>query len=109
MNKAALLLKGRRLIAKSGLLLRKHSHEILTYGGIVGGIGAAVLACKATLKLEDTLDEGKDNITYVKESFENVEEPTKEERKEYLNGSFAITNEELYQKLFDEDGMLKPF
>ena len=82
MNKAALLLKGRRLIAKSGLLLRKHSHEILTYGGIVGGIGAAVLACKATLKLEDTLDEGKDNITYVKESFENAEEPTKEERKE---------------------------
>lgn len=82
MNKAALLLKGRRLAAKGGLLLRKHSHEILTYGGIVGGIGAAVLACKATLKLEDTLDEGKDNITYVKESFENVEEPTKEERKE---------------------------
>lgn len=34
---------------------------------------------------------------------------TEKERKEYLNGSFAITNEELYQKLFDEDGMLKPF
>lgn len=82
MNKAALLLKGRRLAAKGGLLLRKHSHEILTYGGIVGGIGAAVLACKATLKLEDTLDEGKDNINYVKESFENVDEPTKEEKKE---------------------------
>ena len=82
MNKAALLVKGRRLVSKGGLLLRKHSHEILTYGGIVGGIGAAVLACKATLKLEDTLDEGKDNIEYVKESFENVEEPTKEEKKE---------------------------
>lgn len=82
MNKAALLLKGRRLAAKGRLLLRKHSHEILTYGGIVGGIGAAVLACKATLKLEDTLDEGKDNINYVKESFENVDEPTKEEKKE---------------------------
>lgn len=82
MNKAALLLKGRRLAAKGGLLLRKHSHEILTYGGIVGGIGAAVLACKATLKLEDTLDEGKDNINYVKESFENVDKPTKEEKKE---------------------------
>lgn len=82
MNKAALLLKGRRLVSKSGLLLKKHSHEILTYGGIVGGIGAAVLACKATLKLEDTLDEGKDNINYVKESFENVDEPTKEEKKE---------------------------
>lgn len=82
MNKAELLLKGRRLVSKGGLFLRKHSHEILTYGGIVGGVGAAVLACKATLKLEDTLDEGKDNITYVKESFENIEEPTKEEKKE---------------------------
>ena len=81
MNKAALLLKGRRLVSKGGLLLKKHSHEILTYGGIVGGIGAAVLACKATLKLEDTLDEGKDNINYVKESFENVDEPTKKRKK----------------------------
>lgn len=88
MNKVDLLIKGRRLVAKSGLFLRKHSHEILTYGGIVSGIGAAVLACKATMKLEDIVDEGKDNIEYVKEGFEDPNELTKEERKD-LNMAYG--------------------
>lgn len=82
MNKAVLLAKGKRQLFKAGLLLKKHSHEILTYGGIVGGIGAAVLACRATLKLEDTLETGKEEIDAVKTNFEYPEAPSKEERKE---------------------------
>jgi uncharacterized protein DUF6353 len=42
---------------RSGFLLRKHSPEILLGLGIIGGITAAVMAAKATLKVNDVLAE----------------------------------------------------
>lgn len=51
-----------------GLLhLRKRSPEILTAVGIIGGVTAAVMGAKATLKLEATLDVAKDRVDSVKE------------------------------------------
>lgn len=32
---------------------------------------------------------------------------TEEERNEYLNGTFTMTDEQLYKKFFNEDGTLK--
>ena len=50
------------------LLLKKHSPEILIFGGIVGMVGATVLACKETRKLDETLEKGKNEIAKVKEN-----------------------------------------
>lgn len=44
-----------RLAGRQLLKLQKHSPNLMFATGIVGGVTATVLACKATLKLEDTL------------------------------------------------------
>lgn len=46
-------------IGRGGLFLKKYSPEILTAAGVIGTVGSTVLACKATLKVEDILDEAK--------------------------------------------------
>ena len=46
-----------RSIHRSGLVIKKHSPEILTGVGIAGLVGTAVLASKATLKLETVVDD----------------------------------------------------
>lgn len=46
-------------IGRGGLVLKKYSPEILTAAGVIGAVGSTVLACKATLKVEDILDEAK--------------------------------------------------
>lgn len=46
-------------IGRGGLILKKYSPEILTAAGVIGVVGSTVLACKATLKVEDILDEAK--------------------------------------------------
>lgn len=46
-------------IGRGGIILKKYSPEILTAAGVVGTVGSTILACKATLKVEDILDEAK--------------------------------------------------
>lgn len=46
-------------IGRGSLVLKKYSPEILTAAGVIGTISSTVLACKATLKVEDILDEAK--------------------------------------------------
>jgi hypothetical protein len=43
--------------ARQLLLTRKHSPKIMFVAGVVGVVGTVVLACKATLKLDEVLDE----------------------------------------------------
>ena len=50
MNFSNLIAGGRRLVSK-------HAPEILIFLGIGGGVTAGVMACKATRKLDDVLDE----------------------------------------------------
>ena len=45
-----------------GFQLKKHSPEILVVAGVVGTVASAVLACKATTKLHDVLDDTKEKI-----------------------------------------------
>ena len=49
-----------RLVGRTGLILSKHAPTILTVTGVVGLTTAGVLACKASLKLEETVDDIKD-------------------------------------------------
>lgn len=52
-------------ISKVGFQLKKHSPEILVTVGVIGAVGSAVLACKATLKVNDVLDETKTSIDKI--------------------------------------------
>lgn len=54
-----------RSVHKVGFTLKKHSPEILMAAGIVGAVASTVLACKATLKVNDILDETKTNVDKI--------------------------------------------
>lgn len=47
--------------------VKKHSPEILAAVGVVGVVTGAVMACKATTKLSDILDETKESLDKIKE------------------------------------------
>jgi hypothetical protein len=64
-----------RGIARNVFLAKKNSPHIFFVGGVVGVIGSAVLACKATLQLEEKLDEIKNDVTLIKAK--TLEESTK--------------------------------
>jgi accessory colonization factor AcfC len=54
-----------RTFNKFGLTLKKHSPEIMVAAGIVGAVTSTVLACKATLKVNNVLDDAKENIEKI--------------------------------------------
>ena len=54
-----------RVINRAGMKIRKHSPEILLTVGVVGAVTSAVLACKATTKLHDILEEGKEGVNQL--------------------------------------------
>ena len=51
-----------RTFHKVGFKLKKHSPEILVVAGVIGTVTSAVMACKATLKVNDVIDESKETI-----------------------------------------------
>lgn len=53
-------------LGSSNLTLRSKSPTIFFIGGVVGVVGTTVLACRATLKLEETLDQNKQLAEKVK-------------------------------------------
>lgn len=75
---------------KFGFKLQKHSPEILVIAGVVGVVASAVMACKATTKANDILDETKENIEKIHEcskmaeNKELTEEYTEEDAKKDL-------------------------
>lgn len=69
-GKDILVRKTSRLTAK----VSKHSPEILVGVGVVGSIGATILACRATLHLEEVLNAHDDTIEKINEVAENQEE-----------------------------------
>lgn len=59
-----------RTFGKAGLKVKKYSPEILIVAGVVGTVTSAVMACKATTKLNRVLDDGKEECLKVKEYVE---------------------------------------
>ncbi len=74
---------------------KKHSPEILMGVGIVGSIGSAVMACKATLKVNDILDETKETVEKIHGVLENEnvseEDYSEEDSKKDLAVVYAQT------------------
>ena len=54
-----------RTFHKVGFKLKKHSPEILVVAGVIGTVTSAVMACKATLKVNDVIDETKETIEAI--------------------------------------------
>lgn len=63
--KNALINKANRTLTKVVFKMKKHSPEILLVAGIVGGVTSAVMACKATLKINDVLDDTKETVEKI--------------------------------------------
>lgn len=53
-----------------GFKIKKHSPELLIAGGIIGGVTAAVMACKATLKVDEVTEEHYAKIDRIHEAAE---------------------------------------
>lgn len=73
MMKTNLLNNLTRSVYKAGFKLKKHSPEILVGAGVVGVVTSAVMACKATTKLDEILEEPKEKIEKIHELIENPE------------------------------------
>lgn len=76
MKKNELITKVSGSVHKMGFELKKHSPEIFITVGVVGTVASAVMACKATTKLNDILEESKEQIDAIHEA------PQKEELKD---------------------------
>jgi hypothetical protein len=68
MTKAQFITNVSRSFHKFGFKLKKHSPEILIAAGVVGTVASAVLACRATLKVNDIADESKKKIDDIHEA-----------------------------------------
>lgn len=62
-----------KTLSKVCFNLKKHSPEILVVTGIAGTVVSAVLACKATLKVDDILSDAKETVDKIHEAKENEE------------------------------------
>ena len=60
-----------RSLHRVGFKFKKHSPEILVGAGIVGVVTSGVMACKATTKLDEILEEPKEKIEKIHELMEN--------------------------------------
>ncbi|MDR0918117.1 MAG: DUF6353 family protein [Oscillospiraceae bacterium] len=56
---------------KAGFKIKKHSPEILMTLGVLGVVTSAVLACKATLKAKDILEQTKEDLAEVEKCVNN--------------------------------------
>lgn len=80
-----------RTFHKAGFQLKKHSPEILVVTGVVGVVASAVMACKATTKVNPILEETKENLDIVHEkAVEQPEESKKELATVYVQTGYKF-------------------
>ena len=89
-----------RTFHKVGFQLKKHSPEILIATGVVGVVASAVMACKATLKVDEVTSKSKTQIDSIHEATKEGktkagEEYTKEDSKKDLTAVYARAGFEL--------------
>ena len=69
-NKTDIMKSVNGVTSKAVMKLKKHSPEILVVAGIAGTVVSAVLACKATTKVAEILDETKGILDTIHEGME---------------------------------------
>ena len=92
MNKQTLI----RTTNKIGLILKKNSPKILMGVGIAGSMVSTVLACKATLKVKDILDEKNETVEQIHNCVEDeTVDYNEEDKKKDLTILYAQTGVKL--------------
>lgn len=92
MNKQSLI----RTTNKIGLILKKNSPKILMGVGIAGSVVSTVLACKATLKVKDILDEKNETVEQIRNCVEDeTVDYNEEDKKKDLTILYAQTGVKL--------------
>lgn len=69
--KNELIAKASRSLHKVGFKIKKHSPEILVVAGVIGIVTSTVMACKATTKVSEIVDESKETIDAIHDALEN--------------------------------------
>lgn len=90
MSKLAIFNNVTRTAHKIGFQLKKHSPEILAVAGTVGVVASAVMACKATTKLHDILEDSKNQVNQVHEVLENKSIPAEKYSEEDGKKDIAV-------------------
>lgn len=70
-----------KVAGRTGLKLQKHSPEILMAAGITGIVVGTVMACRATRKLDEVMEEQHDEKIYVEDLYSEGEIDHKEYQK----------------------------
>lgn len=94
MNKNEIMNSISRTFHRVGFQLKKHSPEILVAVGVTGTVVSAVMACKATTKIDAILNEAKDTIDNIHEVVEDPkmkDQYTVEDSKKDLTIVYAQT------------------
>lgn len=73
MRKEEMLKKVSGVINKAGFRLKKHSPEILVVAGVIGTVASEVMACRATTKIGEILDESNETLDAIHKYSENPE------------------------------------
>lgn len=98
-NKTEIMKSVNGVASKTVMKLKKHSPEILVVAGIAGTVVSAVLACKATTKVAEILDETKGILDTIHEGMEtgaiNGQEYTTEDGKKDTVVVYAQTGMKL--------------
>ena len=106
MNKTELMNMLTRKIHKVGFELKKHSPEILVTAGVVGTVATTVMACKATTKAGDILDEFHSNMDDINKVVEmGKEEYTEDVMKKDIAIVYVQTGVK-FAKLYAPSAML---
>ena len=90
MKKLAFMNTISRSAHRMAFKLQKHSPEILVVAGVIGAVASAVMACKATTKLGDILDDSRDKIDSIHDVIENPDKVNGEYTQEDGNKDLAI-------------------
>lgn len=69
--KNELVAKASRSLHKVGFKIKKHSPEILVVAGVVGIVASTVMACRATTKVSEIVDDTKNIIDTIHDALEN--------------------------------------
>lgn len=67
LNKTEIVANLTRTFNRTGLKIKKYSPEILMVTGTVGVVASGVMACRATLKINEILNDTKDTIDKIHE------------------------------------------
>ena len=96
--KQEIISKATRLLSSAQYQVKKHSPEILMVAGIAGTVVGTVLACKATTKVSEIIEEKNKAIEDVHTCLEDKEiEYTEEDSKKDLTIIYAQTGVKLFK------------